>query len=157
MAKPSFKITMSLLTVLHCSLLCAETGPAHGRIVKKDTATNGGGNTYFLDSEPFSPVEIIKDRERGGVSTKRGTILRDPGHSPGAVVKTPKAEAKKVERVRSSPATAKKTIRFRRVTVKGYHSDPRVEFSQDQLQLGRSDEPLQAQFLSRTFEEERDL
>lgn len=158
MAKSQFLLISFVMALISAPVLWASEGHDEKRPDEKKTK-NKSGKVYVLDEKPFSPIEIIDENHLDAKHSKNVTILRDPGFTPGGVV--PKFEEKQSHptkpKVAKAPVVPKKTYKFRSVNVKGYHKDPRVDFSQEYLQLDRSDEPLQAQFLPKTFEEEKDL
>ena len=117
---------------------------------------------YILDDQPFTPIEILPKAEGNSRHKKqKQTYLRDPGQTllmqGGKLVSKKTVPNRVVEKATIPRKYVSKPLKFQRLTVKGYSKDPRVEFSDDPLDLKRSDEPLTRDFLSRTYMEERDL
>ncbi len=114
-----------------------------------------GDRHYVLNGQDrFAPVTIQKAE-----SLSASKYLKDPVQ-PGQGVKVPvaklvvrhaKARAQPELRV-AKPAQ----LRFRKLTVAGHSSQPRVEFSRDLLTVDRADEPLTQDFYQKVFLPARD-
>ena len=109
-----------------------------------------GQRKYVIDVEnQFSPIEI---RAADAKSTK--TFLKDPNLKDLSKLAQPlgkkKVDTKQVfvKKKKSHP----KAITFDALSVTGERSGPRVQFTQEVLPVGRSDEPLSSNFFEKVFE-----
>ncbi len=109
-----------------------------------------GERHYQVGGDRYAPVTIKKATGKG-----EGKYLKDPIQpSKDAKVETarPVVKKKKAEPI-AKVARAEKNgqMRFKKLSVSGHVSQPRVEFSRDLLPVDRADEPLPQDFYQKVF------
>lgn len=109
-----------------------------------------GERKYVIDVQnQFAPVEI-----QAADAKSAKTFLKDPNLKDLSKLAEPLGKKNNdskqvfVKKVKSHP----KAIRFDALNVTGERSGPRVQFTQETLSIGRTDEPLSSNFFEKVFE-----
>ncbi len=109
-----------------------------------------GDRHYEVGGDRYAPVTIKKASNEGS-----GKYLKDP-MQPSKEAKVQVArpvvrKAKPKAEVRVARAEKNGQMKFKKLSVSGHVSQPRVEFSRDLLPVDRADEPLPQDFYQKVF------
>jgi hypothetical protein len=117
-----------------------------------------GQRVYVIGTDGGkSPIAIYRDKSGVKSMPSQGAkVLRDPNGKitktkVEPIVTTPKGQPK-VSTVRDKAGS----MRFKKVTIPGAISRPRVDFAQEPLRLERADEAVSAEFFDKIFIPARD-
>lgn len=125
-------------------------GRDHGAKEPAKALPQIGDRHYQVGGDRYAPVTIKKATGPG-----EGKYLKDPIQpSKDAQVQVARPVPKKKQSapvVKVARAEKNGQMRFKKLSVSGHVSQPRVEFSRDLLPVDRADEPLPQDFYQKVF------